>query len=199
MYPSEEVKESKWNPKNRFLFFFCETYQVDKGWGCGCCGCRAFPFSLGVLIFSIIMAINSFKDLYDILLSKYLMSGSESKKLFRLFFYMKLGSDTFCIIGILFALYSICKSHYCSSVAAYYSVVVSFILGTAFCVYILTCLVDLDFWWRVGILKIFTVIFWFVFDYVLLIFNWLLFCNMVDINRKQQEEAQKNQNNFGFS
>ena len=86
MYPSEETKESKCNPKNRFLFCFCQTYEVDKGWGCGCCGCRAFPFSLGVLIFSIIMAINSFKDLYDILLSKYLMSGSESKKLFRLFF-----------------------------------------------------------------------------------------------------------------
>ena len=58
---------------------------------------------------------------------------------------MKLGSDAFCIIGILFALYSICKFHYCSSVVAYYAVIISFILGTAFCVYILTCLVDLDF------------------------------------------------------
>ena len=47
--------------------------------------------------------------------------------------------------------------------------------------------------------KIFAILRKFVFDYVLLIFNWLLFCNMVDINRKQQEEAQKNQNNFGFS
>ena len=52
----------KYNPLNRFMFLFCRQYEVDKGWGCGCFGCRAFSFSLGVIIFAGIMLINSIKD-----------------------------------------------------------------------------------------------------------------------------------------
>ena len=191
-----EVQEEKWNPKNRFLLFFCHTYEVDKGWGCGWCGCRAFSFSLGVIIFSVIMGINSIKDLYDIILSKYLMKGSEDKKLFVIFFYIKLAGDALCILGIIFGLISVCSFNYCMSIAAYYTVAVSFILGTSFCIYVLTCIFDLSFWWEVGFLKIVTVFSWFIFNYILLIFTWILFYNMVDIYRKKQEEQKDNQFKF---
>ena len=60
MYFTQEPKQTacdKWNPKNRFLLVFCNTYEVDKGWGCGCCGCRAFPFSCGIALFAVIYLI----------------------------------------------------------------------------------------------------------------------------------------------
>ena len=31
-----QVQESKYNPKNRFLFCCCHSNEVDKGWGFGC-------------------------------------------------------------------------------------------------------------------------------------------------------------------
>lgn len=189
----------KWDPRNQFLFFFCHSYQVDVGWGCGCCGCRAFPFSLGVFIFSVIMVINSIKDLYDITLSDYLTKEGEDNKLFVIFFYIKLVGDSLCILAILIALFSVCLTNYCCSVVSYYFAAISFLLNTSFCIYILTVITTLNFWWNVGFLKIFTVIMWYVWDYVWLVFTWILFCNMVDISRKkQEEESKKDLYNFGF-
>ena len=75
----------------------------------------------------------------------------------------------------------------------------SFVLNSIFIVYSITKLADLKFWFNVGFLKVFTVIMWYVFEYIWLLYTWILFCNMVDINRKKQKEKEKaNQYNFGF-
>ena len=197
----EEPKPSRcerFNPKNRFLLLFCNTYEVDKGWGCGWCGCRAFPFSCGVFIFAIIMVINCVKDFFDIQFSNYLVENRTKDKTFVRFFYFKLISDLLCIFGSIIAVISVLAFSYCCSVVSYYIVSISFILNSTFCIYIITIIGTTKFWWNIGILKIFTVILWYAFDYVWLIYAWILFCNMVDINRKKQEEAKNNQYNFGF-
>ena len=194
----QESKCDKWNPKNRFLLLFCNTYQVDKGWGCGCCGCRAFPFSLGVFIFSGIMLINCAKDFIDIQFSNYLVQNRTKDKTFVRFFYFKLFADALCILGAILGVFSVMAFSYCLSVVSYYIVAISFVLNSTFCVYVLTVIGTLRFWWNVGFLKIFAVVLWYVYDYVWLLFTWILFCNMVDINRKKQEQAKQNQYNFGF-
>ena len=190
-------EDSKCNPKNRFLFIFCHTSRVDEGWGFSKCGCRTFSFSCGVFVFSGIMLINSIKDLYDITLSEYLYDKHSKDDTFVIFFYVKVGVDVLVIVGILFAMYSVCAFKYCASVVAYYIVAISFFMNTAFCVYIITRFGDINFWWKIE-LKILTVVLWFFFHYILLIFAWMLFCNMVDINRKKQKIAQDNVFNFGF-
>ena len=194
---STQKEESKCNPKNRFLFLFCHTSSVDEGWGFKICNCRTCPFSTGVYLFSGIMLINSIKDLYDITLSEYLYDKHAKDETFIRFFYVKVSVDALIILGILFAMYSVCAFNYCSSVAAYYLMAISFIANTVFCVYIITRFGDISFWWKIE-LKIFSVILWFFFDYVLLLFAWILFCNMVDIYRKKQKLAQDNVFNFGF-
>ena len=197
----EEPKQSKcekWNPKNRFLLVFCNTYEVDKGWGCGCCGCRAFPFSLGVFIFSFVMLSNCIKDFCEIQYSNYLVKSKTKDKTFVRFFYFKLIADLLCIIGGLEGVVSVLAFSYCLSVLAYYTVSISFILNCCFIIYTLTVITTFKFWWNVGFLKIFAVIMWYVYGYVWLLFSWILFCNMVDINRKKQSQAQQNQYNFGF-
>ena len=197
----QEQKESKcdkWNPKNRFLLLFCNTYEVDNGWGFGFCGCRAFPFSLGVYIFSVVMSINCVKDFCDIQYSNYLVEDKIKDKTFVRFFYFKLFADALCVLGAVLGVFSVCLFSYCLSVVSYYTVSISFILNSTFCVYILTIIGTFKFWWTVGFLRILTVILWYVYEYVWLIFAWILFCNMVDINRKKQEEANKNKYNFAF-
>ena len=197
----QEPKESKcdkWNPKNRFLLVFCNTYEVDSGWGCGCCGCRAFPFSLGAFIFAFFMLSNCIKDFCEIQYSNYLVKSRTKDKTFVRFFYFKLFADLICIIGGLEGVISVLAFSYCLAVVAYYSVSVSFVLNSCFLVYVLTVIGTIKFWWNVGFLKIFAVVMWFVYEYVWLLFAWILFCNMVDINRKKQQQAQQTQYNFGF-
>ena len=201
MYYTQEPKQTacdKWNPKNRFLLVFCNTYEVDKGWGCGCCGCRAFPFSLGVFIFAFVMLTNCIKDACDIAYSNNLVENRTRDRTFVRFFYFKLSADLLCILGGLEGVISVLAFSYCLAVVSYYTVAVSFILNSCFCVYVLTVLDSWKFWWNVGILRIFVVVLWYVYDYVWLLFTWILFCNMVDINRKKQEQAQQTQYNFGF-
>ena len=201
MYFQEEPKQSacdKWNPKNRFLLLFCNTYEVDKGWGCGCCGCRAFPFSLGVFIFAGIMLTNSLKDIIDLSLNPSLYDKNKNNDTFVNFFYIKLIADLLCFIGGVEGVLSVCSFSYCLSVVSYYTVAVGFILNTCFCIFIFTVLDSWKFWWQIGFLRIFAVLLWYVYDYIWLLFTWILFCNMVDINRKKQEQAQQNKYNFGF-
>ena len=64
------------------------------------------------------MLINSIKDLYDITLSEYLYDKHAKDETFIRFFYVKVSVDALIILGILFAMYSVCAFNYCSSVAA---------------------------------------------------------------------------------
>ena len=45
---------------------------------------------------------------------------------------------------------------------------------------------------------VFSIILWLFFDFVLMIFTWMLFCNMVDIKRKKQKQEQEDMFNFKF-
>ena len=191
IYNQKEVNYN--NPKNRFMFCFCKTYEVDKGWGCGWCGCRAFPFSCGIIIFAIIYLVASIKDVVDIFQNNDLKTNN---KLFKTFFLIKIGADAICVLGSICALYSLKGRNYCLAVFAYYLQFLSFLLTFAFCIYILTVIFSWDFWSNFGALRLFTLVCWYVLCYFLLIYCWICFCNMVDINRKNNETKKKNQ--FGF-
>ena len=192
-------EEKKCNPNNRFLFICCPNTSVDSGWGCKICGCRTLRFSVGVYIFSLIMMINSINDVSDVIAMDYFKKDNDN--LIAIFFYLKLVSDAFTIIGILFAVFSACASKYTPSVIAYYLVLISFLLNTTFCIFILFQIGNSDFIGFMTILWkgiIFSIILWIFFDFVLLIFTWMLFCNMVDINRRKQNMDQENMFNFTF-
>ena len=186
----EEKKEGRCdNPRNRFMFLFCKTYEVDVGWGCGCCGCRLCPFSLGIYIFGLFMIIQCIKDIYNVVKNDYL--NEDSDKTFAAFFYVKIVGDCLCVLGGFIGGFSSWRFRYIYSVVAYYIVFLSFILNTIFLIYVITKITSLKFWSNIGFTKIFTVILWYFYEYIWLVFLWLLFCNMVDIYRKKQKEAQK--------
>ena len=180
---------NQYNPKNRFLFCCCHSDYVDVGWGCGICGCRAFSFSLGVYIFSVIMIIADIKDIYDIASSDYI---SKIRGYFKTFFIVKLISDFVCFLGIFAGIYSVLKKNYCYSIFAYYLAFLSFIGNSVFCGYAITLVFTMSFWRTVGVAS---PIVWGIVEYIWLLFAWILFCNMVDIKRKENE-APKSQ--WGF-
>ena len=191
------VKDESNNPKNRFLFCFCHSYEVDVGWGCGCCGCRAFPFSLGVRIFSAIYFIIAVKDIYDLIISNYLKEDNDNK-LLHIFFIIKLISDIFILLGVICSNASLRRKRYKLAVAGYYLVVIAFILNTSFCVYFITNITSVKFWVKYVFLKVLTIIIWYISAYYLVLFAWILFCNMVDIDRKIKEDQKNNPYNFTF-
>ena len=183
-------QDSQYNPKNRFLFCCCHSDYVDVGWGCGCCGCRAFPFSWGVYIFSLIMIVADFKDIYDIAKSGYI---EDLKGLFKKFFIVKLISEFVCLLSIITAIYSVRKQSYCYSIVAYYIAFISFIGNSVFCGYAITRVFEVSFWKTVGVSS---PIIWGIVEYIWLLFAWILFCNMVDIKRKENEAPKTTQ--WGF-
>ena len=203
----------KYSPLNRFMFLFCRQYEVDKGWGCGCCGCRAFPFSFGVIIFGVVMLISSIKDFFELANSDYIYKKSEEDKdyldylkgivldekddAFIIFFRIKNAADVICILAAVLAFISIYSNNYCISVNSYYLAFLSFVLNSSFLVFVITRLCSASFWSEIGITKIGNVFLWFGFGYVWLLFTWFLFCNMVNIKRKKEEEREKNQYNYG--
>ena len=194
-----QKEDNKYVPCNRFLCIFCHTSSVDDGWGCKICGCRMLRFSVGVYIFSVIMMINTVNDLADIISMDYFKNDKDNS--FAIFFYIKLVSDVFIILGILFAVFSACLQKYTPSVIAYYLVAISFLLNTAFCIFILFQIGNAS---MIGFIKLlwkgvlFSIILWLFFDFVLMIFTWMLFCNMVDIKRKKQKQEQEDMFNFKF-
>ena len=100
-------------------------------------------FSVGVYIFSVIMMINTVNDLADIISMDYFKNDKDNS--FAIFFYIKLVSDVFIILGILFAVFSACSQKYTPSVIAYYLVLISFLLNTTFCIFILFQIGNSDF------------------------------------------------------
>ena len=201
----------KYNPLNRFMFLFCRQYEVDKGWGCGCCGCRAFSFSLGIIIFGGVMLVSSIKDFIELANSDYFYKKSEEEKdyfdylkgvvldekddTFINFFRIKIAADVICIFAALLALLSVCSYNYCISVVSYYSGFISFVLNSSFLIFVITRVCNPGFWVEIGFTKIGNVFLWFGFDFVWLLFTWFLFCSMVNIKRKKDEERE--QYNYG--
>ena len=198
-YPNNRYNDGHYlNPHNRFLFIFCHASDVsENGWGCICCGRRTFNFKIAVFIFSIIMMFGSINDLIDITSMNYL---DEKDEFFEKMYYFKLASDCIIIIGILFSLCSVFRSNYCIFVISYYSIFISFYFNTIFCIYTLTQIKKQNI---ILFLKncfkgtFLTLLFWLFFDYVLLLFAWILFCQMIQ-GRRRRRQNQENLFNFKF-
>ena len=128
----EEKTDSLYNPLNRFFFIFLHSSKVEKFWAIPILGCKLLPFSLGVYIFSFLMILYIANDLIEIPAMDYFQ---EHDKTFELFFYMQIVSDIFLVIGIVEGIYSSCGNKYIPSIVAYYSLILSFILHSSFCIY----------------------------------------------------------------
>lgn len=128
----EEKTDSLYNPLNRFFFIFLHSSKVENGWAIPILGCKLLPFSLGVYIFSFLMILYIANDLIEIPAMDYFQ---EHDKTFELFFYMQIVSDIFLVIGIVEGIYSSCGNKYIPSIVAYYSLILSFILHSSFCIY----------------------------------------------------------------
>ena len=88
------------------------------------------------------------------------------------------------IIGIILAAISIVQTSFQKATIAYYTGCLSFIINIAVFIF--------------GLFKIlfysygYFVIIWGFSDFVLLLFLWILFCNMVDIGRKARQAVAAN-------
>ena len=115
------------NPKNRFLGLFCHAREVDTTWGCKC------PFWVGIVIFSFIIGGGAISDIPSIRSISRILIWID---LFTIFIILRITSDLFTIIGIIYVIFSICRSHYRASIIAYYCLVVTFVINTLFFIYI---------------------------------------------------------------
>ena len=168
------------NPKNRFLGCFCHANEVDNTWGCG------FSFSCGVIFFSIFLGLGAFYDIPSISSIKYDILRWYWFNWFTFVIFVKVISDIFAIIGIILALVSICSSNYKRAVIAYYFLIVTLVLNTvASIAFIYFTFVNFRYV-RLTILS------WIVDEFFLILFCWFLFCNMVEIGRKNRQTAASN-------
>lgn len=130
--PKKIYKDSVYNPFNRFFFLFLHSSKVETGWAIPILGWNLLPFSCGVYIFSFLMTLYLANDLVEIPAMDYFKDHDAT---FNLFFYMQIVSDAFLVIGIVEGLYSACGDKYIPGIVAYYSVIISFLLHSAFCIY----------------------------------------------------------------
>ena len=170
-YQKHEMEENQRNPKNRFLGLFCHANQVDSSWGYN------WPFWCGVLMFSIVIGVISIYDFIGCFqLIKEITTGWQ-----KFFYALRIVSNVVAIIGIVFAALSIIQTSFRNATIAYYTLILSFIINTVFCVFSVFSILISKYWYNV--------IIWFFCDFVLVIFLWVLFCNMVDIGRKVRQAA----------
>lgn len=130
--PKKIYKDSVYNPFNRFFFLFLHSSKVETGWAIPILGWNLLPFSCGVYIFSFLMTLYLANDLVEIPAMDYFKDHDAT---FKLFFYMQIVSDAFLVMGIVEGLYSACGDKYIPGIVAYYSVIISFLLHSAFCIY----------------------------------------------------------------
>ena len=172
-------EENRRNPKNRFLGLFCHASEVDTTWGCKC------PFWVGVVLLSIIVGIEAIVDIPIIKAIFFLLTWIN---FFTIFIILRIISDICAIIGIGYAIYSICCSHYKASIIAYYCLVATFAINTFFAIFMIVILFYGKY--RGGVS--FRILSW-AFDYFfLLLFCWFLFCNMVNIGRINRQQTAAN-------
>ena len=151
-------EENRRNPKNRFLGLFCHASEVDTTWGCKC------PFWVGVVLLSIIVGIEAIVDIPIIKAIFFLLTWLN---LFTIFIFLRIISDICAIIGIGYAIYSICRSHYKASIIAFYCLVATFAINIFFEIFMIVILFYSTY--RIGVsFRIFS---W-AFDY----FCLFLFC-----------------------
>ena len=167
------------NPKNRFLGLFCHAREVDTTWGCKC------PFWVGIVIFSFIIGGGAISDIPSIRSISRILIWID---LFTIFIILRITSDLFTIIGIIYAIFSICRSHYRASIIAYYCLVVTFVINTLFFIYIVFIIFYSYYRTRLA----FRILGWGLDYFCLLLFCWFLFCNMVNIGRRNRQQTAAN-------
>ena len=142
-------------------------------------------FWVGVVLLSIVVGIEAIVDIPIINAIFYLLAWLN---FFTIFIILRIISDFCAIIGIRYAIYLICSSHYKASNIAYYCLVVTFPINTFFAIFMIVILFYNKY--RVGVT--FRILSW-AFDYFcLLLFCWFLFCNMVNIGRRNRQQATAN-------
>ncbi len=172
------VQENRRNPKNRFLGLFCHASDVDKEWG------FHWSFKCGVFVFSIFIGAWTIFDAISISnVLRRIYSGW-----FIFWCIIRFFSDLVAIVAIIIALMSIFQSSFGKATTAYYLLMLSLVFNTAFIIYCIIKLFSAEFWRATG----FRLIIWMLNEFVILIFDWILFCNMVDIGRKNREAMGSN-------
>lgn len=162
--------ENLTNPKNRFLGLFCHAKEVDNSWGCG------WSFQTGVVMFSIIIGIATFFDIYYIAEKE--VFEDHGHKFLKFMVVLKILSDIIVFIGIVIACYAVSVLNLTYSIVSYWVEVLAFLLNTIFvCYSIIAIFFYFDF---IGPF----IAAWFVSEFGLLIFCWILFCNQVYLGRK---------------
>ena len=171
-YQDQATQEAMRNPKNRFLFLFCHANDVGDSWGLN------WPFYVGVIIFSILVGIITFFDLYYIFKDK---CFEKATGWFFFMFIVRLVSDGFAFVSIFFGFKSACRGvDSLSGAIAYYAILISLLLNTIFCIYCICSFLSGGFWEIVG----WKVITFFLQEPILFAFAWILFGNMVEVARK---------------
>lgn len=167
------------NPKNRFLGLFCHANEVDNSWGCKC------PFWVGIVLLSIIVGSSALSDIPSIRTITHVLYWIN---FFTGMIILRIISDFCAIIGIIFAICSIIKSNYNNSVVAYYCLTATFVINTIFSIYIMLILFFYSYYRYIHL----RFIPWFIDEFILVLFCWFLFCNMVVIGRRNRQIAASN-------
>ena len=176
-YQKAQMEENLRNPKNRFLGFFCHAKEVDNSWGCD------WSFSCGVIIFSIVIGVASFADIYTLAEHKIFAVGS-GYKFFKFMFSIKIIADLISLIDIGLACYAVNRENLTYSIVSYWVMVLCFLLNSIFVIYILLAMFSEwnNVYW--GIFQ------WGIYEFGLLLFCWILFCNQVYLGRKKRQIQQ---------
>ena len=166
-----EEEEKKKLIQKRFLWFLCDGNKIDNTWACKC------PFSVGIIILSFFICFILFFDVYHFWEIWFNLNWVV---LFVIMLIIRLVSNIFIILGIIFVIISFLKNSYKISVLAYYSSIISLISNTILSIYILIFFFSYEF-----VRKIigFTCIFWFTDELLYFLFCWFVFCNMIIIQR----------------
>ena len=175
---AREIEENQRSPKNRFLGLFCHASEVNNSWGMN------WPFSCGVILFSIVIGLMTIFDISAIFTTFF----RSQHGWFLFWFVIRFFSDLLALIAIVLATMSIIQTNFSRATIAYYTLIVSLICNTFFCGYCIFRIFDGAFWRATT----YRLIIWLLNEFIIFIFCWILFCNMVDIGRKNREKAAAN-------
>ena len=170
-----QQQENLRNPKNRFLGLFCHAKDVGSSWGCD------WSFQTGVVIFSIVILICSFYDVYEIAGNEVIKKSPDG--LYTFFFGLKIFSDVVNFAAIILSCFAVHKENLKFSVISYWVAVCSLLLNTIFFIYLfIKMFIDWSHTWHVIPTTIFG-------EIGLVLFSWILFCNQVDLGRRKRAAA----------
>ena len=172
-------QENLRNPKNRFLGFCCHAKDVDSSWGCD------WSFQTGVIMFSVVILIASFWDVYEI--AEYKCFQRAPNGLYKFFFGLKVFSDVVNFVSIGLSCFAVQKANLKYSIISYWVAVLSLLLNTLFLIYIFIAM--FVFWDKIWHEIPAAVI----LEIGLVLFSWILFCNQVDLGRKRRQAQNPNQ------